>query len=101
MGLWFVINGSDLISQPWNTVFEVFTDFLGNGFYIIPLSFIAMALYMKSRNLVTVSLFVMASGFMLSAGSIFADFPEMSLAYIIFAGVGLTGAVLGLFFMRK
>lgn len=95
------VNGSELIDQPWNTIFSPFVDLLGTGFWIIPLTFICLALYVKTRDVTLVSVFMLGSGVMLSSGSIFAGYPEMALAYMIFAGLGIVGVVMGIFFMRK
>ena len=95
------INGSELVSDPWGTIFSPFTDLLGTGFWLIPLTFIAIALFVKTRDVVVASLFILASGVMLSGGNIFAGYPEMAFAYLIFAALGIVGLVLGIFFMRK
>jgi hypothetical protein len=95
------INGSDFIDHPWNTTFKAFTDLLGMGFYIVPVSFISLALYVKTRNPVLVSAFMWGSGLMLTSGAIFAEYPEMALVYGIFTAIGVAGVFISLFFMRK
>lgn len=95
------VNGSTLINNPWTTIFSPFTDLLGTGFYILPITFIALALYVKTRNPVLVSSFVIASGLLLSGGSIFADYPEIVPVYAILVALGFVGLIMGLFFMRK
>lgn len=71
------------------------------GFYLIPLSFIALALYMKTRNPVLASSFIWASGLLLASGSIFASYPEMAFVFFIFTAVGIVGVILSVFFMKK
>jgi len=95
------INGSELIDNPMTTIFSPFTDLLGTSFWLIPLTFIAIALYVKTREVVIVSAFMLASGVMLSSGSIFAGYPEMALVYMLFSGLGIVGLIAGIFFMRK
>jgi len=95
------INGSDLISNPWNTTFAAYTDVLGSAFWLIPVSFIAVALYIKTKNTVTVSAYILASGILLASGNIFMGTPEMVLVYIIFAVLGLVGILLNIFFMKN
>lgn len=95
------INGSELIDNPMDTIFSPFTDLLGTSFWLIPLTFITIALYVKTRDTVIVSVFMLASGVLLSSGSIFAGYPEMALAYMIFSGLGIVGLIAGIFFMRK
>lgn len=94
----FAINGTDLINNPFNTTVSAFVNLLGNGFYLIPLTFIAAALYMKTRNFVMVSAFILASSILLVSGSIFANYPEMAGVYAIFIAFGIAGVVLGLYF---
>jgi fucose 4-O-acetylase-like acetyltransferase len=92
------INGSDLINQPWSTITSPFTNLLGTGFYLIPVSFIALALYVKTRNIVVVSAFIIASGSLLGSVGMFSVYPEMSYVYWIFTGLGIVALVLGLIF---
>jgi len=95
------INGSELIDSPMDTIFSPFVDLLGTSFWLIPLTFITIALYVKTRDTVIVSMFMIASGVLLSSGSIFAGYPEMALAYLLFSGLGIVGLIAGIFFMRK
>jgi len=95
-----VFNGSDLVNNPFNTTFKPFTDLLGNAFWLFPVSFIAVALYVKTRNPTLVSAFMLASGVMLASGNIFMGTPEMVIVYIIFAGLGLVGILLNVFFLK-
>jgi hypothetical protein len=95
------INGSELIDNPMDTIFSPFVDLLGPSFWLIPLTFITIALYVKTRDTVIVSIFMIGSGVLLSSGSIFAGYPEMALAYMIFSGLGIVGLIAGIFFMRK
>jgi len=94
------INGSDLINNPFNTTFEPFTDLFGSAFWLIPLSFITVALFVKTRNPVGVSGFMIASGLILGSGNIFMGNPQMSLAYWIFAALGMVGIILSIFFHK-
>lgn len=92
------VNGTDFVSSPWDTIFDAFTDLLGSGFYVIPLSFVAVALYVKTRNATMVSMFILASGIMLSSGNIFMGYPEVEFVYIVFTVIGIVGTVLSLYF---
>jgi len=96
-----MINGTDFVSNPWITTFSPFTDLLGNGFFLIPVSFIGLALYIKTRNPVLVSAYLIAAGLLLSSGSMFVDYPEMAIVYTVFTVLSLIGLVLSLYFMRK
>ena len=95
------VNGSELINQPFDTIFSPFTNLLGSGFFLLPLTFIAIALYIKTREPAVVSMFMLASGGLLSGGSIFTGYTAMGLAYTLFAGAGLIGLFLSIYFMRR
>ena len=95
------INGTDLVDNPFDTIFDCFTDLFGNGFFLIPLTFIAVALYMKTRNPVLVSAFIWGSGLLLASGNMFMNYPEMALVYGLFTAIGIVGVILGLVFNRK
>lgn len=95
------LNGSELLDDPFNTIFSPFTDLLGSGFWLIPLTFISIALYIKTRDVTTVSMFMIASGILLSAGTIFSEYPEMAFLYVVFTAIGIIGIVLSLFFHNE
>ena len=97
------LNGSDLINNPWNTTFSPFTslfeEMFGNGhvFYLVPLIFVTIALYVKVRDPAVVSMFMIASGVLLAAGNIFVNALSMSIIFIIFAAIGIAGLFVSLF----
>jgi len=95
------VNGTDFINHPWNTTFSPYTDLFSAGFYLIPLCFIAAALYMKTHNAVAVSSFIWASGLLLVSGSLFMNYPEMALVFIIFTSLGFIGTILGIYYNKK
>lgn len=95
------LNGSELLDDPFNTIFSPFTDILSTGFWLIPLTFITIALYVKTRDVTTVSMFMIASGILLSAGTIFSEYPEMAFLYMIFTTFGIVGVIVSIFFHRE
>jgi len=95
------VNGSEIIQHPWDEIMSPFTDMLGMGFYLVPLGFIAVALYLKTRNTVVPSLFMLASGSLLSTSSIWVGYEEAAIFYILFTAMGLVGTIISLFFMKK
>jgi len=95
------VNGSELIDNPWETIFSPFTDFFGMGFWLLPLSFIAIALYVKTRDTTIVSVWLMASSLLLSSGSIFTGQPEMAFVFSIFTVLGIIGVVVSIYFMKR
>jgi len=95
------LNGSDFTNNPWDTVFDPFTDLFGSAFYIIPIGFIAVALYIKTRSPLVSSVWILSSSLLMSAGNIFTDRPSVMVLYVIFTGIGIVGTIVSVFFMRK
>jgi len=96
-----VINGSDFINNPWNITFKAFTDVFGNLFYLIPVTGIALALYIKTREPSMVMAFLVAAGLLLSAGNMFLGAPVMGTIYLVFSALAMTGLVMSIYFSRK
>jgi len=95
------INGTELIEAPWDTVLSPFINLLGTGFYLIPITFIALALYVKTHDTMLASAWLMASGTLLSSTAIFTGYLEMSIIYTIVVALGVTGIVINIFFIKK
>jgi len=95
------LNGTELIDAPWDTILSPFTNLLGSGFYLVPITFIAIALYVKTHDTMLSSAWLLASGVFLASGSIFTGYLEMSVIYTIVVAMGVTGIVINVFFMRK
>lgn len=95
------INGSEFLDNPWETIFSEYTEVLGMGFYLVPITFIAVALFIKTKDMVVTSAWLMGSCSILAGANLFIDFPEMALLYLIVAAIGLIGMIIGIFFMRS
>lgn len=96
-----MVNGSELINDPFNTVFGPFTDLLGPGFFLIVLIFISVALYVKTREIATVSAFMLGSGALLSVGSIFMGYGELAFVITVFCLFGVVGLIASTFFTKQ
>lgn len=94
-------NSSHIITQPFDTIFSAFVDLLGNGFFLIPITFLAVGLYMKYHNLVVVFAFLTGACSLLSSGAIFIDYPEMAYIYAVFSGLAIAGLILSVLFIRR
>ena len=100
-------NGSDLINQPWNTTWSPYTDFFqrifGNGalFFLVPIMVLALSLYVKTRNITMVAMFMIGSGILMSSGSMFTNAPQVSLIFIIFTALGFVALILSLLFQQR
>lgn len=99
-------NGSNWINNPWNESFKPFTDFfhdvtgIGGVFWIIPISVIALAIYSKTESPIIVSMYLIASGALFSAGNIFIGNSTMSIIYTVFTAFGIT-ALIGSVLLQK
>jgi len=94
-------NGTDLINDPMDTVASPFTDLLGSAFWLLPVGFIAVALYIKTRNFTASSIWILGACAMLGTSNLFVDNPEMSFLYYVLAIIGFTGTVASIYFMKK
>jgi len=96
-----VLNGSDLIDNPLDTMMSPFTDIIGSAFWLIPIGFIGLALYIKTRNFTATSIWLMASCSILGTSNLFVDHPEMSFLYYVVSILGLVGTVISVYLMKK
>lgn len=96
----YVINGSDLVYSPWNTTFSPYIHLFGQGWLIIPVSFIAAALFMKTRDTILLSVFMIITGVLLSGVTytIFSTFPAAILPYLLFTVIGVAVLIHGVFY---
>lgn len=93
-----VFNASDLITHPFNTSFEAYTNLFGMSFFIIPVAFIGAALFMKTRDIaITAIYFIMMSGFLLAA-SVYTNAPGASLVFSIVAIMGVAALLYNVFY---
>lgn len=93
------INGSEILEKPWDSFFSRFTDIFGYSFFLIPIGFIALALYLKTRNVTVVSVWLMGSCSLLGAG-IFTMYPTMGFVYFLFAIIGFVATIFSIYIER-
>jgi len=101
------LNGSELINNPWNVTWSpwtnLFRDMMGSGgvFWLVPLIALTFGIYIKTNgNTTMATAFMVGSGALLSGGSIFTGNTGMSLVFIIFTAIGLTGLFTSVLFQR-
>jgi len=90
-------NGSDLVTEPFNTTFSPYTDLFdymldGTGamFFLVPLIFISIALFVKTRDITVVGMFMLVSGGLASGTTLFVGALDASLVFTVFAAIGIT-----------
>ena len=98
------INGSELVNHPWNTTFSPYTDLFqnlageGTFFYLIPFTFVTIALFVKTRDPALTSAWMLGSGTLLAGGSIFTGAINMGMAFTVFAAIGIAGLFISIFY---
>jgi len=94
------LNGSSLLDDPINTLMGTFTDILTSAFWLIPIGFIAVAIYIKTREVTAVSIWLLASCLLVGSANLFGEYPQMAFVYYIFAVIGLVGTILSIWLMK-
>jgi hypothetical protein len=94
------VNGSEFIQQPWDTMWSPFIDVFGAAFWFIPIGIVAAALFMKTREITVTSVWLTVSC-LLAGSTMFNEHPEISYIYLLFAGLGIVGTIVSLYFMKE
>jgi len=98
----FVINGSDIVNQPWNTTFSPYIHLFGQGWLVIPVTFIGGALMIKYREPTVLSVYMILSGSLLLASSIMTDtFPGIVIIYMLITVLGIAYLLYSSFYGRS
>ena len=97
-----IINGSDLINQPWNTTFSPYINLFGQGWLLIPVLFITAAIFMRTKDTTVVAMFMLITGVLLFGGStILAGWGAASFLFLIFAALGFAALIYSIFYGSK
>ena len=88
------------MADPWGMTFSCFVDLLGTPFYLIPLSVIAGALYIKTKDVAIVSMYLISSSALLLSAGMFTGLTDMVNLYVVIIAIGLGGLVVELFLRR-
>ena len=96
-----VFNGTDLVNQPFNTTFSVYTHLFGMAFFIIPVAFIGAALFLKTRDIVLVSIYFIMMSALLMVGSAYFGQDQASLFFGLIAAIGIGVLLYGIFYGGK
>lgn len=95
------INGTDFLADPIGTITSPYADILGSGWWLIPFTFIGIAIYLKTKSTVAVSAYLIAVGVFMSGGNIFQGYPEMSILYAVIAALGIVGVIVSIMLREK
>lgn len=94
------LNGSEFLDNPWDTIWSPFTDILSGGIWLVFIGFIAVALFVKTRNITVVSVWLMGSTLLVGTG-LFGSYPDLAFVYYAFTVLGLVGTIVSIFFMKE
>jgi len=96
-----MINGSDLVFQPWNTTWSPYTNLLGFSFFIIPIAFIGAALFVKTRDPTLVSLYFIITGMFLTGGGVWFGAMGAAMLFLIVTILGVASLIYNVFYGGK
>ena len=101
------LNMTEFLENPWNTTYSPFTDFfqtyvgIGNVFWLFLLTIFTFGIFIKTEgNGTMASMFMIAAGATLGSANVFVGQPEMSLAFYLFAAIGIGGLFISVLFQR-
>lgn len=94
------LNGSELIEQPWDTIWGPFISIFGTAFWLIPIGIVGAALFMKTREITVTSVWLLVSCLLVGA-TVFNEQPEIGFLYFVFVVIGLIGTIVSLFFIKE
>ena len=94
----FLINGSDLINQPYNTTFMGFIRILGQGWIIVPFAFIGGALFMKTKDTAILSIYLIMIGAFIGAGTAWYGYTGAALMFFVMAALGIAALMYNVFY---
>ena len=95
------LNGTELTENPFDTVFSSYTDLLGSAFWLIPISVIAAALFIKTKNITVVGAWLLGSGMLMGSANIFSGYPAMLDFYLAVIVIGVISILAGIFMQMK
>lgn len=84
-------------TDPFTNLFE---HFFGQGevFYLVPLIVLTMGLYIKTDNIVVPSMFMIASGSILSISTFAIGIPTVGFLFAIFTAIGVASLFINLIY---
>ena len=95
------LNGSELLDKPIETIMSPYTDLLGGAFWLVPVSVIAAALFVKTRSITMVGAWLLGCGMLLSTAGIFAGFPGVLDFYLAVVVMGVISIIVGIVLEQK
>lgn len=99
---------SEFLDNPLDTMFEPFTNLFetlihpnaGGVFWLLPLIILTLTIQLKVKDSTVTSMFMIASGALLSGGGIFLGASTMAGVFIIFSAIGFVSLFMSIYFQR-
>lgn len=96
-----MFNGTDFINSPIMTCLKVFTDLLGNGFFIIPIAVIGGALYRQKKDPAMIAMYFISSFALLGGGALAGGNAELGKIFLLLTGACLTAVIVSFIFLKR
>lgn len=105
----FALNGSDIIYNPFGTIFKPFTDFFeailghggGNVFFLVPVLVLAFGLWVKNNEKPMIAVvFLIGSSALLALGNLFVHAYGAAVICIVLVALGFTSLIMNVVFHR-
>ena len=90
------INGTELLENPIDTIFSPFTSLIGDAFWLITISVIAAALYVRTKSITVVGAWLLGAGMFMSAANLFSEYPSIIDFYLLIVVIGIGSLILGI-----
>jgi hypothetical protein len=98
-------NWSQWYTNPFMGSLKIFTDMLGYGFFLIPITVIGAALWQQKKDPVAITLYFTASFTILAgtsgAATIWGQYQGIIPLYIVLAAIGWTALIVQTIFIRR
>lgn len=91
-------NATTYVNNLWNNTFRPYINRFGGMVFLIPVTFIGLALFVKTRDPMIVSMYLIVSGVLLSGGGIFVGAVGMIPIFIVITAIGIAGLFISIFF---
>jgi len=95
------LNGTNLTEDPFNTIFSPFTELLGSAFWLLPITVIAAALFMKTKNITVVGAWLLGAGMFMGSANIFSGYPAILDFYLALIVIGVISIIAGIVLQEK
>lgn len=94
------VNVSELVSNPVNETFSIFTNMLGNGYYLIPILVVGGGLLLKTKDPVIFGVYLTCAGIFLGGANMFYYIMGAVPLMIVLIAGGLTSLFVGIIYNK-